>query len=310
MGIEHNQIPSFDHSANNWCLLAGFLKYPGIQSYHLPRAWGSLRYNSNTSTVSQTGIGLHFWKTNRLTHFELLKDLPPKLRKTGRLEALLQRAKWINYSTTLHQLEISGPFGGIPLANLPLETFSCDVTEYFNPIRKSKSRRWLILTMYLQVFHLQNEKPVSQNGLESRVSKWITAYAWHLTPLQTHQITPCSTCSLFSVALLLHTSQPFGVRGRYVQRLGKSMWNGAGERTNLRLEEKHLRRILDLELVATQNEIEHLSVNPMDLSILCNQYANASEMHKRKNFEIYCKSFASFLEVLWRSSGTWKRPYG
>ena len=112
MGIEHSQIPAFDHSANNWCLLAGFLKYPCIQSYHLPRAWGSLRYNSNTSTVSQTGIGLHFWKTNRLTHFELLKDLPPKLRKTGRLEALLQRAKWINYSTTLHQLEISGPFGG------------------------------------------------------------------------------------------------------------------------------------------------------------------------------------------------------
>jgi len=38
------------------------------------------------------------------------------------------------------------------------------------------------------------------------------------------------------------------------------MWNGAGERTNLRLEEKHLQRILDLELVATQNEIEHLSI--------------------------------------------------
>ena len=77
-----------------------------------------------------------------------------------------------------------------------------------------------------------------------------------------------------------------------MQRLGKSMWNGAGERTNLRLEEKHLQRILD----ATQNEIEHLSVNPMDLSILCNQHANASEMHKQKTLRFT----ASLLLPSWR----------
>ena len=28
MGIEHSKIPLFDHSAHNWCLMAGFLNYP------------------------------------------------------------------------------------------------------------------------------------------------------------------------------------------------------------------------------------------------------------------------------------------